>query len=310
MAEMLDVGSDSGSNNPSRAPQACLSCRRQKRKCDKALPGCSICTRQDRFCDYTSTVTAPSPEEFAQLQQRITDLEAKLHEQNLGITDMSSQTSRSAEWSVADLSPSTSVTDGPFNHFPSMFFLDAEIFGEARISIPRPACSAPRHLLSALGSETDIARVAEQYFANIHCWLPMVSKKRTQLALQHPFFKMTPDFALLLLSMKLVAQCSSGGPQGAQTPLYRAVKTHLASIVADAVMTVATVQSALLVAVYEIGHAIYPAAYLTVGECVRLCHALGINNDNIAPQMLRKSGTWTEIEERRRVWWAALLLDR
>lgn len=299
---------DESDSPPLRAAQACLSCRKQKRKCDKGLPGCSLCTRMGRSCDYSDNTTTPLADDFAFLKQRIADLEARLEGRSpsSGKGDTSSQTSRSID---TNLEYATPPSEG-LSQFPSLFFLDAEIFHEARISIPKPNFPIPRDVIGALGSITDIRDVVDRYFNNIHSWLPMVSKKRTQLILQNPFFELTPDFALLLLTMKLITQGGSGSPQAAQTQLYSAVKKYLATVIANALISVQTVQSSLLVAAYEIGHAIYPAAYLTTGESVRLCHGLGINDRRAAPQMLRRTGAWAEIEERKRVWWAAMLLDR
>ncbi|RYP65812.1 hypothetical protein DL771_008113 [Monosporascus sp. 5C6A] len=47
-------------------------------------------------------------------------------------------------------------------------------------------------------------------------------------------------------------------------------------------------QALILVALYEYGQGIYPAAWMTVGQC----------------------GTWIEVEERRRTSWAVYILDR
>ncbi|KAL6408671.1 hypothetical protein AUP68_07615 [Ilyonectria robusta] len=41
----------------------------------------------------------------------------------------------------------------------------------------------------------------------------------------------------------------------------------------------------LLLAFYEVAHAIYPAAYLTIGHCARLGHALGIHDRRNVSQM-------------------------
>jgi hypothetical protein len=61
-------------------------------------------------------------------------------------------------------------------------------------------------------------------------------------------------------------------------------------------------------ALYELGHAIYPAAFLSIGACARYAHALGINVSRTLKT--RKVLTLVEVEERRRVWWAIVILDR
>lgn len=72
-------------------------------------------------------------------------------------------------------------------------------------------------------------------------------------------------------------------------------------------------QAGILIALYETGHAIYPAAYLSVGACVRYGIALGIDKLVLEPDGAHdglRIYTQTEVEEQRRVWWALLLLDR
>jgi hypothetical protein len=69
------------------------------------------------------------------------------------------------------------------------------------------------------------------------------------------------------------------------------------------------VQACLLITVYELGHAILPAAYSSIGDCARQGIALGIHN-KLAPQMIRKPRNWHDWEERQRVWWLVVILDR
>ena len=69
-------------------------------------------------------------------------------------------------------------------------------------------------------------------------------------------------------------------------------------------------QAGILIAVYEIGHAIYPEAYLSIGHCGRLGQAIGLHDTTGVPQLALEPESEDEIEERRRVWWAVYILDR
>ncbi|EEY17685.1 conserved hypothetical protein [Verticillium alfalfae VaMs.102] len=81
----LSFPSESSSEQSStRAPQACGTCKRQKRKCDKALPSCGLCVRMRRHCDYTDAVPAPTPEDFAALQLKLQELETRLNTNSSG----------------------------------------------------------------------------------------------------------------------------------------------------------------------------------------------------------------------------------
>ncbi|KAK6515165.1 hypothetical protein TWF506_007510 [Arthrobotrys conoides] len=91
---------------------------------------------------------------------------------------------------------------------------------------------------------------------------------------------------------------------------YKIVKAYFAQVEASNVITVRLLQAALLIALYEVSNAIFPAAYLTVGHCARLGHALGIHARKRAPQIITPPVSSTELEERSRIWWAVIILDR
>lgn len=94
-----------------------------------------------------------------------------------------------------------------------------------------------------------------------------------------------------------------------QTQLYQDVKSFYHYVEAQNGFSVQMIQALLLIALYEIGNSIYPAAYLSIGNAARLGHAAGLH-DRKAPQMLPRCTTWTEQEERRRLWWGVVILDR
>ncbi|KIX07922.1 uncharacterized protein Z518_02576 [Rhinocladiella mackenziei CBS 650.93] len=301
---------DIGPPNQPKAPQACVACRKQKRKCDKALPSCSLCSRMSRSCDYSESNPHPSADDFAMMRQKIADLEARLEGRR---SDMFwNEPKRSI-----GKSPNTTNTDfGLANDnrptFPAAFFLDAEVFTDAHMTITKPALAVPSEILATLGtSMLDIQDVVDRYFANIHTWLPFISKKRMELTLCNPSIELSLELALLLLAMKLIIQVPSGDSPGIRSPLYTLTKRHFSRAESVGLISLQTLQASILIAAYEIGHAIYPAAYLTTGHCARLGHALGLNDRRHAPQALKKKiGAWAEIEEMKRTWWATMLLDR
>ncbi|KIW19214.1 hypothetical protein PV08_03508 [Exophiala spinifera] len=319
-----------------KAPQACVACRKQKRKCDKVLPTCSLCARMARTCDYSESTPLPSAEDFARMKQKMADLEARLegrrsdggwHQPFKSVSRSPSSGLESASagggGGGVSISAAAAAADSNAARFPAMFFLDAEVYessGQSAVA-QKPTVPIPPEVLAMLGSSIlDIQDIVGRYFENIHTWLPFISRKRMELTLTNPGLEMTFDLALLLLCMKLITlgplpMGFGGGGDGVQQhtrgPLYTLAKRTLYLAESHGLICLRTLQANILVAAYEIGHAIYPAAYLTTGHCARLGHALGLNDRRRAPQIYKKkAGAWAEVEEMKRTWWATMLLDR
>lgn len=314
------------------APQACASCRKQKRRCDKQLPTCSLCQRIGRSCDYSAdtSVSAPSSEEFAALREQVANLERLLRSTSSNNSSTLSNGSNGTDPSLLSLpisngngsngsngsSPSNfnllspgsiPVWPGP-SSFPSLFFLDSNAYEYERFQIQAPHVKVPPGALTALGSSAQLREMIEDYFATVHTYFPMISKIRLYQHLANPLHEPGADIALLFLAMKLAcSEIPEGMPP--QIQLYQDVKSFYHYIEAQNGFSIQMMQALLLIALYEAGHSIYPAAYLSIGNAARLGHAMGLQNRR-APQMLPRCNTWTEQEERRRVWWAILILDR
>ncbi|KAL1854557.1 hypothetical protein Plec18170_004647 [Paecilomyces lecythidis] len=287
-----------------RASQACLACRKQKRKCDKALPACTLCSRMKRACNYTD-VGSPNGDELALLRDKVQLLEAKLESVSVPADSVSQESLR---WSPGSNVTSISTSGGA--SFPSVFFLDTELFTRIHGSIPKPQIPVPAALKASLGTVVDIQAIINTYFASVHDWLPMVSKTRLHRKLSNAFPELSADLVLLLTSMKMIISYPQDGMHPADAPLYRAVKQFLATVEISGLLTIHVLQSALLIAAYEIGHSIYPAAHLSIGYCARLGQVLALHDRHNSPAILPKPSTWGEGEENVRTWYAVLILDR
>jgi hypothetical protein len=157
-------------HNP-KAPQACMSCRKQKRKCNKALPACALCERMNRHCDYSDASPAPTSEDFNALQMKVMELESRLNGANSMVsppttfTTPSSTALSASEPLGAPLPPYHPPHDyawhGIQNKFPAIAVLDKETFknggygcstgrhssqeltGQFRIHVPKPSLEMP-----------------------------------------------------------------------------------------------------------------------------------------------------------------------
>ena len=130
-----------------RANQACLSCRKQKRKCNKALPACALCERMNRHCDYSDATPAPTSEDFHALRMKLLELEKRLNGGGgagagagvgVGVASPYLDTPPSTTLSGPDdmVGPGAGVSfhaplenyQVPVNRFPAIAFLDSDAF--------------------------------------------------------------------------------------------------------------------------------------------------------------------------------------
>ncbi|KAF2704988.1 putative fungal-specific transcription factor [Pleomassaria siparia CBS 279.74] len=263
--------------NIDQAQQVCISCKAQKRRCNKALPRCSYCTRRNWSCKYH-----PSDE---------------------------IRTSTLASEHVWDIVPvPNEIADIQSLDFPSMLFLDPNLLQHGQIEIPRPTPPVPAHVLQLLGDLNQVHITADKFFEFTHAWMPFISKKRFYDIHLKPSYQSRPDVVLLFLSLKLITTLPPTSPRNPRTSLYHAVKHYYLEVEGSSTFSIPVLQAGILLALYELGHAIYPAAYLSIGACARYAHALGINGSGT--MVTTRVTTLVEVEERRRVWWVIVIIDR
>ncbi|KAF5250248.1 hypothetical protein FANTH_4525 [Fusarium anthophilum] len=323
-----------------RSDQACKACKKQKRRCDKALPECSLCKRTQRLCEYGIAADfQPSASDWSTMKARLSELENRLansprateqhvlspisgpssgavleQESTPGATlcnsidtySIESNSIISSSQSIG-FTPAYSTVDHPGlaleTRFPASMFLDVDCYVWSHARLPLPTGNIPAPVLALLSQGNVVLDVSQTYFATIHTWFPMISKKRMDMGL--PVQNAGPDLAMLFLGMKLVTTPAIDITESA---LYDTAKSFVASLESNGVVSLLCLQAMILVALYEYSHAIYPAAWMTVGSCARYADILGIMPGDYSP--LGQVTTWTEAEERRRVWWSIYILDK
>lgn len=204
----------------------------------------------------------------------------------------------------------SSVLEEPTPHhsFPAVFFLDSRVFQLAQVEMPRITMSFSPDVVSFT---REAKPIASRFFEDIHTWMPIVSKYRFYNHLMNPLLEHRSDLTILLFCMRLISWSAAEHADGdkPRTRAYLAAKRLLVDAESAGLLTLQILQAILLVSIYEIGHGIYPAAYITIGACARYGTALGIDKQKLSDNG-NPSLTEVEQEERRRVWWAIVILDR
>ena len=190
-----------------------------------------------------------------------------------------------------------------------MLFLDPALLRHGQLETAPAAAPIPVHIIELLGDMDDVRTTAASFFDHIHIWMPFISKKRFYDLYLRPSSQSRADFVLLALAIKLITSFPPESPRNPRTSLYHTTKHFHLEVEGSSNLSVLVLQAGILLALYELGHAIYPACYLTIGACARYAYALGINVSSKTLN-IRKVLTLVEVEERRRVWWAIIILDR
>ncbi|RSM13804.1 hypothetical protein CDV31_005674 [Fusarium ambrosium] len=142
----------------------------------------------------------------------------------------------------------------------------------------------------------------------IHPVFPIVSKRTLYQQISSEGYH-SPDIILLLQSMEILLPNRSEPFVDPQAQ-YRKAKRCLHLVEDQGIISMRVLQATLLLSLYEAGHGIFPAAFLSIGHCARIGHAIGIHDRRGVSQMFPSTMSWTATEEIRRTWWGVIILDR
>ncbi|KAL7790695.1 hypothetical protein V8C43DRAFT_73258 [Trichoderma afarasin] len=288
---MFNSASFSAMPNNRENSRACNSCRRRKKKCDKSIPRCGLCERNDWACSYPASI-ALARSELDYLRDKLSAIEKNRLETHSSLWNHESFQQGSSRY--ATITP--------------IFFLDAVLFQQSQLrAFDNPP--VPEYIEVYSSDSASIRPVAAQFFNDVHPWIPIISKRRFYHQLLNPLSPRRADFVMIIIAMRLITWSPSEPMVEPRSPMYLAAKRYCAETELAGNITITFLQATIFIAIYELGHAIYPSAYLSIGACARYGTALGINNDG------KSSGRhppddWVELEEMRRAWWGILILDR
>ncbi|KAL7937737.1 hypothetical protein V8C35DRAFT_293427 [Trichoderma chlorosporum] len=271
----------SNASSTGYAFRACEPCRAKKGKCDRMLPTCTTCLSKGCECEYSK----------ATRQRKKRTYIAK---------DSDQQTTLSASTSYGNPGEGR-----PRLH--AIFFLDNVVFNTLNLDTSLPQIPIPTDVTAILGDKIQIRGIASEYFRSMHQALPIVSRKRFYTQHLNPLSQPRADVALLVLCMKVIIWHPSDSNSDPQSDLYQTAKRFHFQLQNAGGPSIQVLQAGVIIALYELGHGIFPATYLTIGACTRYGSAFGF--DGKAAKNTTNPRNWMDKEETKRTWWAIVILD-
>ena len=328
---------DGGEDGP-----ACQSCRRRKSRCSKQQP-CAQCERLGVECLYDER-RRPGFKTGAieSLSQRLANLEQMFLGQSLllqGKFAITSGESLAAPTMIADnshdalLAATTQVREQSLHaaaQHKSQATLPLDQVGEGEICLHSPyanaqsAAPADASRYDPMLPESVVLGLVGWYFDNIHRWIPVLHQRRFRERLKSPEGRFYIDIILLAITS---ASLRFKRPPNVSEELSEAISTrcrHAVILRSMACFSVESLQALVILAFDIIGRGQGPSSWSIVGSMTRTVEQLrldteptdsessGLDVDYLIRRMsfLPRAKTWTEEEERRRVFWCVFMMDR
>jgi hypothetical protein len=257
------------------ASQACLSCKKQKRKCDKGLPACVLCKRFAIF--------------FLDLTNRSNVLRATF------------RIGRSCRYEISELSNTTLNSNG---NFPLTTAFDLDQYSKPSIHL-----TIKQQAGSIIGSDLDVQASSMRYFNTIHAGFPVI--KQTEYLSRLPHTADTyPDQLLLSVCMLLLTTFPEKDELSSWSrSVYVFLKGAIGLLESSGAESIVLLKSRLLLAVFEVAHGLYPAAYISIGTVARTAATLNLHRD-CNSSLNEGSISFESKEESELIWRGVLILDR
>ena len=167
-----------------------------------------------------------------------------------------------------------------------------------------------RDVLNIVGNMTERLADAQLFFATIYAWMPIISRQRYYEDIGSLSVRSCADLALLMLCIRLVTQEPKDvTSDNMRSSLYALAKSHFAVVEATGILSTRTIQSGLLIAIYEMGHGFSYAASTSISHCALSARQLGLHQLCMVDHE-PDTTTLTSVEEGRRLWWGIIILER
>lgn len=159
--------------------------------------------------------------------------------------------------------------------------------------------------------QPELIRTCNLYLETMNASLPILIEAQFRKCVtdldQVPEIKVR----VLLLSIYLVTKIPTQEPEEVTDleALYSVLKPFYLDLTATRRPSLHIIQAGMLIAVYEQGQAKDETAYLTIGLCARMGHAMGLHR-SLHEDMPSDLDSRDTIETHKHVWWSLIILER
>ena len=161
--------------------------------------------------------------------------------------------------------------------------------------------------------EGGLRSIVTNYLKTTHTWLCMIHERRFLDWLVKPGTRLDAEFTIGFLAMYLASPASTDFRDGKHDKafldgVYHSVKELYRIRVAQGSHFLMVV-SGILIALYEICHADNTAARNTLQVATAIAYTLGLDSTITYTTSSHQNGILS-LEERKRVWWGLIIVDR
>ncbi|CEF87849.1 hypothetical protein SNK03_011440 [Fusarium graminearum] len=323
----LDINESDPSGPPESSktePLACVSCRARKLKCDRIKPACARCVKVSNDCVYPESRRKPNFK-----RRNVKELEARLAQVEDYLKEVNKNSSEEKTDDGSPIYPNQHHADfggvvspgipGLVNDFsdPSLSSFPPSAFDQQSNDV-NPSFDAQ---LMSLGMSEPLPPddVMEElnniFFQNQYRLIPIVHPGRYLQSFYGPMPRRPP----MCLRYAIWALAAAGNVKYDEYHdiFYRRSRQYMEADTmkghGEVFISIQHAQTWALVAFYEAKMLLFTRSTISVANCVRLCHMMGLNRldgDNVGmPPSLGPPITWAELEERRRIFWGVFAAD-
>lgn len=163
-----------------------------------------------------------------------------------------------------------------------------------------------------VGSIENRKKAAVGYFRTTHQWLPFIDEGAyfVHLEATHGKEHLNPHFGLLSLCLLLIGIVPTHGEMSERmTALYIFAKGAVTTLSDTDACSLELLQCRLILTVFEAGHALYPAAYVSTGSNIRAAEAMGIDAES-SPEVRSRATTSPQGRMGEHIWDAMVIMRR